>query len=498
MKKSRFMVLFLILAIMAGLFLSCNGDTTKDTDDSNQAQTAENETENEGENIAAESNDHEDDLPEMDFQGEPFRMVHMTEYTNAHAYLLTEEENGDVINDSIYKANKIVEERFNTVFVEAFNAGNNFGDFPGLLKKAVSAGDNAYDYFLMADRDAFALAMEGKYFHTVAELPHINLDKAYWSQEMNKGLSIENTLYFAYGANMLSVYDFASFLLFNKKIVEELALDNIYQSVREGKWTIDKMTEMCRAAVADLDGDGKMTDNDRYGASIRGDYFYASFWVCNHVPMIAKDKNDLPYFNVPGNEALFDIFAKLHEMSTDNYIWNSNGGTDPAMEMFSKGNALFFSSTTYTTLRLRGMEIDYGIIPYPSVEQKQANEPYSARAQSGFPVLIPVLSDPVRGSAIMEALACQYEKHVLPVYYNNAVQVKATRDEESIEMIDMLLSNMYFELGDTLWAINLRNEYVNLFVNRRGNTVQSLTESITPSMEDILQTAIDSFKTAGE
>jgi hypothetical protein len=310
---------------------------------------------------------------------------------------------------------------------------------------------------------------------------------------MNKSMTVGNTLYYAYGANMLSVYDFSSFLLFNKKIVEDMSLDNIYQMVHSGKWTMDKMAEMAKAAAADLDGDGKMSVGDRYGITCRGDYFYASFWVCDKIPLVDKYENDMPYLNIPGNERLFNIFSKLDEISSADYIWHSTGGTDPAMEMFSKGEALFFSSTTYTTLRLRGMETDYGIIPYPTLEEKKPGEPYSARSMSGFPVLIPVLSDPVRGSVVMEALACQYQKHVLPAYYNNVVQIKATRDEESIEMITMLMENNFLDLGDTLWAITLRNEYADLFSARKGSNVGSLTEKITPKMEDIFQTVKDSI-----
>ena len=112
---------------------------------------------------------------------------------------------------------------------------------------------------------------------------------------------------------------------------------------------------------------------------------------------------------------------------------------------------------------------------------------------SGFPAIIPVTSDPVRGSVILEALACQYQKYVTPAYYENAVQIKATRDEESIEMIKMLLKNKFLDLGDTLWAIDLRNQYVNLFTSRKGNTVNSLTESLAPKMESIIQTVIDAL-----
>ena len=492
--KKTFILLTVLLILLAA---ACeNPDKSGSAGNSNSPENPDDSGDLNSAGDPAGKSLYEDDLPEMDFKGGPFKILHFPAFTNAHGYLWTAEETGDVINDAIYKANSNTAARFNLSFEE--NICPAFGDVPGLLKKSTAAGDNAYDYLMMADRDAFALAMEGKYFHTVDELPHVNLDKAYWDQSLRKAASIGNKLYFAYGANMLSVYDFSAVMLFNKKIVEDLTLGNIYALVKDGKWTIDKMTEMAKTATADINGDGVMGADDRYGIPSRGDYFYASFWVCDRIPLVAKDQNDALHFNIPGNEKLFGIFAKLHEISTSGYIWETTGGTDPAMEMFSKGNALFFSSTTYTTLRLRGMEIDYGIIPYPTLEEKKPGEPYSARAMSGFPVLIPAASDPVRGSAVIESLACEYQKNVIPAYYDNAVQIKATRDEESIEMIDMLLTNKYLDLGDTLWAIDLRNEYVGLFTSKKGDTVQSFTEKITPKFEETLQKAMKDFQTAGE
>lgn len=435
---------------------------------------------------------YEDDIPEMDFDGESFRIVDFPTYTNAHGNLVEAEETGDIVNDSIFRANRAVEERFNLVFEEIIVPG--YTDATNNLRKSVLAGDDAYDYVMMTDRDAFSMATEGKYYYSVDELPYVNLDKLYWDQTLRNSLSVNNKLYFTYGANMLSVYDFSCIMLFNKKISEELSLDNVYQLVKSGKWTISQMCEMAKTATFDLDGNDIMDKNDQYGISSRGDYFYAAFWVGDRIPLIEKDSDDFPYFNVPGNEKLFRLFETLHEISTSDFIWEGpQSDTNPAMEMFLNGKTLFFSSTTFTTLRLRGMEVDYGIIPYPTLNEKPAGEPYSTRAMGGFPIVIPATSDPIKGSAVMEALACQYQNNVISAYYENAVQVKATRDVESVEMIDMLLTNKFMDLGDAIWTTNVRDKYTVMFVSKKGDTAQSMTDSIVSQVDNVLQTAINAL-----
>lgn len=493
-RKNKVIPLIIVLTlIVAVIFLpSCNNNTAHKQDNQNIAQNAETNAGVTEAAAAAETDKYEDELPEMDFKGEPFRMLAFPSYTNAHAFLVVEEENGDAINDAVYKANNNVQERFNIAFEQIECSG--YGDALSMMKKTVDAGDNAYDFVILADRDAFSLASQGKYFHAFDELPFVDLDKGYWNQSMKSTLSIANKLYFTYGANMLSMYDFTCILLFNKKLAEDLALENMYQLVRDGKWTTNKMIELAKAATADLNGDGVMKNtDDRYGIASRGDYLYGSFWIAEGIHLIDKGDDDIPYFNVPGNAKLFNVFDKLNEISKGDYIWGPKNDTDPPMEMFSKGNALFFSSTIYTTWRLRGMEIDYGIIPYPTLEEKNPGEPYTGRAQGGFPIVVPYTSDAVRGSVIMEALACEYQKYVMPAYYNNTIQIKATRDEESIEMLDMIITNSIMDLGDSIWLSIARDKYTALFVNKKGDTAASQTEAIAQLADDTIQKAIDNI-----
>ena len=108
---------------------------------------------------------------------------------------------------------------------------------------------------------------------------------------------------------MLSIYDNVNFLVYNKQIASELALENIYDLVRKGKWTIDKLYEMAAAATKNLNGDGIMAKEDRWGVSLFFGSYYPSFWEAEKLSLIAKDENDLPFFNVPGNEKLFNLFS---------------------------------------------------------------------------------------------------------------------------------------------------------------------------------------------
>ncbi|MCL2815313.1 MAG: ABC transporter substrate-binding protein [Oscillospiraceae bacterium] len=504
MKITKRIITFLFLAVLIFTFVSCSNDGDSqsrpqndlpDNSDNpgNQNQPGSDENENPGDAV-------KDNLPAVKFNGEKFNMLTTTDLPTVHTIIYVEEETGDTINDAIYRANSAVESRFDLVF--DCNILGSFNDTEGELKKSVLAGDNTYDYVVIHDRFALNLATEGRFFYTINELPHIDLDKPYWDKDMQKQLTIGNTLYFTYGANMLSVYGFTSVLVFNKDMVRDNGIENIYDLVRQGKWTFDKLFEMARKVTADTNGDGQMTIEDRWGIIAASNWFFPAMWYSEQIPLIAKDANDEPYFNVPGNQRLFDVFDSLYNYSKGGYIYNVV--TDPipnptgsrvidCLLPFSEGRGLFANSTIHTLQYLRATDVDYGVIPFPTLSEKRPGEPYSGRVPAGLPVVIPITSDPERASIVMEALACEYYNNILPKYYDVAISIKSTRDDDSIEMLKMVTENKFTDLGDSIWYSAVRSQYEDICASP-SNTFQSVTERITTQVESTLDKAIDAFR----
>ncbi|MCL1793319.1 MAG: hypothetical protein FWG34_05585 [Oscillospiraceae bacterium] len=488
MKTKKILCLLMAFAVAPSLLFSCSssndGGFSGDIENTEKAGDAEATTENPL---------YIDDLPEKNYDKAKFKMMTFNDYDLTHFDLVIEEQIGEIVNDSIYLANRLVQDRFNIEFEQTY--ADSCWNMQNNLKKIVVSGTESCDAVLLLDRYAMNLAMEGKYFYTMKELPYVNLEKHYWDQQLQKDLTVGNVLYFTYGANMLSSYDLICFLVFNKQLVIDLGLENIYELVRNGKWTIDKMYEMAAQATLDLDGDGKMTKDDRYGVLCSPNYYYPGFWAAERIPLIGKDADDMPFFNVPGNEKLFTLFDKLYDYANSGSEYIPDWSMISCLPLFTRGQGLISNATMYAVQSLRDMEIDYGIIPYPSLYEKNPGEPYSTRLCLGIPLVVPVTADPERASVILEALASEYQKRVIPAYYDVAVQTKSTRDEESIEVLDMLLANRFIDLGDTVWMDSARSQYEGLFQNK-NNTFQSVTEKIEAKVAKTLEKAIEAFQTA--
>ena len=302
---------------------------------------------------------------------------------------------------------------------------------------------------------------------------------------------------------MLNYVDNIKHLVYNKKIAQDNGIESIYNLVRDGKWTMDKMFDIAKDITRDLNGDGTMDDNDLWGIIAWPDEFYPAMWADPQNPLVQKDADGIPFFNVPGNMRLTDIFNKLYDRSNEGGLYDTYVDKHSKFQnvpahyayvnaMFSEGHGLFASSAFRKMLAFRDMESDYGIIPYPTYDEKKPGEPYNGYAATAMIFVVPSVNpDPERVSIIMEAHAAGFYKYVIPAYYDIIVREKLTRDEESRDIIEMLYKNAFVDMADTIF-LGVRGQYAGLF-RTKSNTITSHTEKITPEIEAMLGRAVAAF-----
>jgi len=441
------------------------------------------------------------ELPERDFGGYVVRLYTCKPIPDAHHQMDVEEMVGEPLNDAIYTANRNIEQQFNVLFKQT-EAGE-WHQLAGILDKSVKTGDDICDMINIVDRDVMSLLAKGKCIYSIDELPYIDSSKEYWNQNTKELYTIAGKSYFLNGANMLNYVDNIKHLVYNKKIAQDNGVENLYNLVRDGKWTMDKMFDIAKDITRDLNGDGIMDDNDLWGIIAWPDEFYPAMWADPANPLVQKDADGIPFFNVPGNMRLTDIFDKLYDRSNegglyDTYVDKHNKFKNvPAhysyvSAMFSEGHGLFASSAFRKMLAYRDMESDYGIIPYPTYDEKKPGEPYNGYAATAMIFVVPSVNpNPERVSIMMEAQAAGFYKYVIPAYYDIIVREKLTRDEESRDMIEMLYKNAFSDMADTIF-LGVRGQYAGQF-RTKSNTITSHTEKITPEMNKMLDSYIAAF-----
>ena len=78
-----------------------------------------------------------------------------------------------------------------------------------------------------------------------------------------------------------------------------------------------------------------------------------------------------------------------------------------------------------------------------------------------------VVSDVEMSGIILEALAYESVSTVTPAYYDITLEGKMIRDDESSEMLDIILGNRVFDLGLFYQVGGYNEQIMNLFRNNK-------------------------------
>ncbi|MCL2772218.1 MAG: hypothetical protein FWD71_02615 [Oscillospiraceae bacterium] len=484
-KKSITIIIILILSVL--FIISCKSSASNSVSNLVDNQDGNSDVNNETAETTTEDPlaKYNDGLGDYNFNGEEFK-IQIFENENVHNHIDTAEETGDVFNDALYKRNRAIEQRFNVVIKEVVTA-----DFKNdQTKKVILSGDSTvFDMFDSRCTDALTNWEDGLVL-SYKDIPNIDLSKPYWNQSANKSLTLNNNQYVAIGNFNFASYELSHALLFNKGLIQDLGLDNPYNLVNGGTWTFDKMEEMMKSTIKDLNGDGVMDGNDRYGYLAHPKEVLPSFWIGAGVLSVEKDAQDIPYIAM-GNQKFLDVWDRTFSMLWDSgayYLGKEKTPDVPqyVIDMFSNNQSLFMDTTFFVIQKIRSSDTDFGIIPYPKYDETQAN--YVSRIEYYMAMQVPITNaDPACAGVMLEALNSESAKTIMPAYYDIALKTKYARDDESSQMLDLIMNSLVVDIGDTTLCDQIRSGIAEpMFTTDKRDLVSKLE-----STKNIIQKFID-------
>ena len=450
------LILSLIVLSVFSVF-SCSSENNKNK----QNNQNENPEINNGNNANDSANDTPEEIkplhemPEKDYNGYNFKFL-VKEFNSGHYWgavdIFAEQENGDPINDSVYKRNRIVEDRYNINISEVRSA-----DVCGTARKVILANTHDYDIIMPDLNGAAPLATQGLFLDVRSELPYLKLDGIWWDQRANQMLSLGNRQYFLIGDMTLMANDATWVIMFNKKVVEEYGFGNLYSYVKDDNWTYDTFFGLVRSVSKDLNGDGIINMDDQLG--LITDNGAKTILIYNTGEMAArKDENDLPYLAL-NTERTIDASRQVFEVLSDKTISINahepkdfrsiaDPWTDGANKMFQEDRGLFYMISLTVMHRMRGMDSDFGIMPSPKLDKSQTEYYHTVQPSTTNSILFPKTTiDPEMASIIIEDMNYESRDTVRHAYFDITITNKTIRDEESAEMLDLIFSTRIYDLG---------------------------------------------------
>ena len=476
--KRRISIL-LLLALCLSMTAGCGGETAETDAGSTTEQTVETEPAETAEDTSAQV----DELPaDLDFGG---ATIGIASSVNVHYYgymdVAEYDDTTSVLDQSIYNRNRNVEERLNIKITE-ITAGAS--DVTATFKNTVTAGDDTYSIAHLADRTVFNTGLEGYLLDVAKEMPYIDLEKEYWYADGNDVLNVGGKQLAVFGEMSLGTYDYTHLLAFNQDLIKEYGLTSPWEYYAENNWTFDSFGTLVTSVYDDLDGNGTMDENDRYGFHTRGGIQFPLMYTAAGLKTVELDGDGIPEFTAPANQKLSDIYDWCTSIFYDGNAWYKHSfGNNFLTEapMFQENKMLITDMTFFYVGAVRDMVSDFGIIVYPKYTAEQ--ERYYTWVEGGAKAIgISLITRNKEAvGAMLEAMGTESLKNVIPTYYEINLKSKYSRDEISSQMFDVIRESRSFDLGDTVWCDTVREKLGTTF-----NTKQPLASSLAS-----IQTAVD-------
>ena len=440
--KKRFISLFLVLCFILFAFVGCTkGDESSETDM--------------GSSPVVDDGFEKDDLPEkMDFGGKEITWAIVNTDTDTQFSGYFAEQSASMLDNSVYKASKAVEERLSVklIFVEHVYPWDSRGEQLTMINNNIMLGVNDFD--IITAPSYLPLYGSPELYLDLKKVENVSLDKPWWNQTMQE--IFPNELRSIRCESSLRAIQRLSCVFFNQEALENYQInDDLYELVYSGNWTLEKMTQLITNTYVSADGTDSRTAKDSYGVTFGDGNTFSPFATAFGVTLYSKNGDGTYSYNAGSkrNVDIVDTTRKFITKNNDVLTSYNNESEDFKIDMtatggsgvsrvFAEGRSLFmfgkfengqvlFSQSSLDTEKL-------GVLPYPKYDSTQTNYTTASSADTFF---IPVdASLPAACGAVIEAWASQYYRQVVPTYFETIVKTRYSSDSKMASMFDFIRS----------------------------------------------------------
>jgi len=469
-----------LLLLFALLLASCGNTQTSETQPAADTDPVQTET---------ETINPLDTLPEADYAGAKYKMLGDTSASWWMISLDSEESTGEIVNDTVYERNLFVETRYNVAVTS-----ENTDSAAGTLQKAVAAGSDEYAVMWELLNRTLTPAQSGQ-LRNLNEITTMDMSGQGWDINSVDALSINGKLFFACNDINIHTIEGCSAMFFSQKQVNDNALDNPYELVRENKWTLDVMWDMMKTVSSDANGNGTRDAGDTFGLTTGvGTYMFMLNGSDGQLVIREEQNGEDTFLMNLASEKVINLTEKISTILTDKQTTVIVNDDAWGNDSFHNDEVLFKIMFIGDLSGMREkMEGDFGVLPLPMMDEQQ--EFYTCTVESTSHCMsIPVTAaDTDRIGVITEALALYSDLHLIDAYYNTTLKGKIARDEDTTEMLDILVNNRTFEYSILYQTWGVWPAYLPHVQKNGAEGLASLAESIQKKSDTAVAATINEY-----
>ncbi|MBE6694126.1 MAG: hypothetical protein E7589_05115 [Ruminococcaceae bacterium] len=467
---TKVLCLLLAIAMLVPALVACdNGDGNETTDN-----TSTTGTESTTDAATTVDPDEMHDLPaDLNYGGAEVTMLtawvdmHEDEFYLEDDYAPT----GELVPDAVYHRNYAVEKQLNIDLVTLTRDRNEYLNSTHMTDHQSGLGE----YQIIADSttNKGVMIIDG-YYHDLGNFEYLDLSKKYWSQGFGEVVTFgeENKQYLATGAIAVSLYRMMFATIYNQKDLNTYGLEDPYQKVMDGEWTLDAQKAMIANTFAERDNDGKPSDGDYYGLLTGVSTCMDPYLVSSKVELIKKDKDDYTwYYDTDELPYLVDVAEKVQALTSDDNTYCFEKEADhPAKNdiilKFAEREGMMATFLFYALEKSIGeINFDYGIAPIPKYSTDQ-DEYYTYVQDMATSVGVSsVVNDEKameRIGATLEALGYYSSIYIEEAYFKKSMSLKFLKDPRSQDIINLLYDSVAIDfcgmMSSAIESFKLRDQ----------------------------------------
>ena len=422
--------------IFAFLLVSCQGSQSPSDSDNSGAS--------DGTDTTSPAVSRLDELGERDFGGADFVILDANGSPSLHTNIPGDESNGEIINDGLIERDRKIADMYNVNirYVQIPNASEG----ASTLRSSVMAGEREYNliYSTISGSSLGTLATEG-ILANLCDIGTLSLDREWWSPLIYENCRISGRMYYTGGDIAPSIYCAPACIYANQLLLNDYKIDieEIYDKVEAGEWTLDYMNTLAGELDRDLNSDGKLVlADDFFGILNENNGLTAAAFMAGSGVKLSEISGNAITCNL-SSEHSFDVIEKLSSI-----LLNVNYNGNELHEALMNDRAVFmmhYVSSSYS--RYRDMKSDFLILPIPKYDENQSTYNSLVNTWCNSFVGIPTNADPDITGFITEALAYESHENVRPLVYDLSFKNKGARNERDSDMLDIIFDSLYLDFN---------------------------------------------------
>lgn len=408
----------------------------------------------------------------------------------------------NLITEAIINRNAVVESLYNCKIRDTKT-----DDPSGLLNNEVALGTSNYDFLMQLWYGVRESCMN------IANLD-IDLSHSWWNQEYIEAMSFDyngkKVIHSLSGKFNLIMYDSIVSLFVDMDIYDRARAAgktniDLYQSVRDGTWTIDTMITLMEAAMTDANGDQQLTfdGGDIFGYAAHPNILAQYGFIYGAgIKSVLKDENDA-YVSMNSTNTDIAYINRVIDKAASVFKSPAFGqiGELNTVKAVANGQALF---NTQWLIRLHSDEelINYGIdfsekrisvIPFPKYSEEQ--EEYGTFiCNRGYPLMVSKsITDATATAQFLEVFGYHSEMLLYPEYIK-CIKTQCLCDDGAGEMLDIVLKSARCDYGIWNGSTGVINRIGEMVVSGKNNFAKALA-STSKSCQNVLDQAMQNTYT---